>query len=135
MGQIPASVPRRCTVEEYFKLDEASETRLEYVDGLIIDMAGGSDAHSQINANVSGLLWSKLRGEPCRSRDGYLRVRFGRRSQFGYPDALIFCGPPQFDPATGGNTTLLNPRVLIEVLSDSTEAYDRGRKFELYREI
>lgn len=127
--------PRRYTVEEYFKIDTDSEIRHEYIDGRIIDMAGGNDPHSQIIHNLHGSLWSRLRGKPCQGRDGNLRVRYGRRVQYGYPDALIVCGQPQFDPAGAGNTTLLNPRVLIEVLSDSTEAYDRGRKFERYREI
>src|SRR5205085_8761273 len=80
-------------------------------------------------------LWSSLRGKPCQGRDPNLRVRYGRRAQYGYPDALIVCGPPLFDPLGKANTTLLNPRVLIEVLSESTEAYDRGLKFERYREI
>jgi Uma2 family endonuclease len=68
-------------------------------------------------------------------RDSNLRVRYGRRVQYGYPDALIVCGQPQYDPTGPRETTLLNPRVLSEVLSDSTEGYDRGRKFERYREI
>ena len=84
---------------------------------------------------MNGSLWSRLRGKPCQGRDSNLRVRYGRRVQYGYPDALIVCGPPRFDPAGPRETTLLNPRVLIEVLSESTEAYDRGLKFERYREI
>jgi Uma2 family endonuclease len=136
MSQAPLSHAIRYTVEEYFQLAEAWETRLEYIDGRVIDMAGGSDAHSHINANVIGSLWSRLRGKACQVRDSNLRVRYGRRVQYGYPDALIVCGAPIFEPAgKRPNTTLLNPRVLIEVLSESTEAYDRGLKFERYREI
>jgi len=125
----------RFTVDEYFQMDAASEVRHEYVDGQIIDMAGGTDRHSHITHNVNGSLWTRLRGKPCQGRDGNLRVRYGRRVQYGYPDALIVCGPPQFDSTGPRDTTLLNPSVLIEVLSDSTEAYDRGLKFERYREI
>ena len=126
---------RRYTVEEYFRIDTDSEIRHEYVDGEIIDMAGCTGRHSQTIANAIGSLWSRLRGKPCQVCDSNLRVRYGRRVQYGYPDALIVCGPPQFDPAGPRETTLLNPRVLIEVLSESTEAYDRGLKFERYREI
>lgn len=135
MSQMPIVDPRRYTVEEYFQIDSASEIRHEYVDGYIIDMAGGTDAHSAVLINLIGVLWSKLRGHPCQAREGNLRVRYGRKAQYGYADALIVCGEPQFDPRAEKKTTLLNPRVLIEVLSDSTEAYDRGRKFALYREI
>src|SRR4051812_17679987 len=126
---------RHYTVDEYFRIDTDSEVRHEYVDGEIIDMAGGTDRHSHITHNVNGSLWSRLRGKPCQGRDSNLRVRYGRRVQYGYPDALIVCGPPQFDPAAPRETTLLNPRVLVEVLSESTEAYDRGLKFERYRQI
>src|SRR3982751_6620794 len=102
---------RRYTVEEYFRIDADSEIRHEYVDGEIIDMAGGTDRHSQLIANVIGSAWSRLRGKPCQVRDSNLRVRYGRRVQYGYPDALIVCGPPQFDPAAPRETTPLNPRV------------------------
>ena len=135
MTRVPPLEPRRYTVEEYFQIDEAAETRHEYVDGHIVDMAGGTDRHSQINVNLIGLLWTKLRGKPCQARGGDLRVRYGRKSRYGYPDALIFCGPAEFDPKAPATTTLLNPKVLFEVLSDSTEGYDRGKKFEFYREI
>jgi Uma2 family endonuclease len=125
----------RYTLEEYFKIDSGSEIRHEYVQGQIIDMAGGTDRHSQITFNLIGELRSRLRGKPCQGRDGNLRVRFGRKVIYGYPDALIVCGQPQFDPVAAGNTTLLNPRALIEVLSETTEGYDRGLKFQRYREI
>lgn len=134
MTRVPLQ-PRRYTVEEYFQIDEASETRHEYVDGQIFDMAGGTDRHSQIIHNLHGVIWARLRGKPCQGRDGNLRVRYGRKVRYGYPDALIFCGPSQFDPKGRANTTLLNPTVLFEVLSESTEAYDRGRKFGYYRDI
>ena len=135
MTRVPPLEPRRYTVEEYFQIDEASETRHEYVEGRIVDMAGGTDRHSQIIVNVLAELRTRLRASPCRAREGNLRIRFGKKVQYGYADAAVVCGLAQFDPAAGENTTLLNPRVLIEVLSDSTEAYDRGLKFERYREI
>ena len=135
MTQALSSNHRRYTVEEYFKIDSDSQIRHEYVHGQIIDMAGGTDRHSRITVNAIGELRNRLRGKSCQPRDGNLRVRFGRKVIYGYPDALIVCGQPEFDPAAAANTTLLNPRVLVEVLSESTEAYDRGLKFERYREI
>lgn len=135
MTRLPPLEPRRYTVEEYFQIDEASETRHEYVEGRIIDMAGGSVRHSTIIVNVLAELRTRLRDSPCRAQEGNLRIRFGKRVQYGYADAVVVCGQPHFDPAAGEDTTLLNPRVLIEVLSDSTEAYDRGLKFERYRGI
>jgi Uma2 family endonuclease len=135
MTQALSQDHKRFSVEEYFKIDSDSPIRHEYVEGQIIDMAGGTDQHSQITFNLIGEVRSRLRGKPCQGRDGNLRVRFGRKVIYGYPDALIICGQPQFDPQAKGNSTLLNPSVLIEVLSETTEAYDRGRKFERYREI
>ena len=135
MTRVPPLEPRRYTVEEYFQIDEASETRHEYVDGRVYDMAGGTNRHSQITHNLNGVLWTRLRGKPCQGRDSNLRVRYGRKVRYGYPDALIVCGPPRFDEKARSETTLLNPTVLFEVLSESTEAYDRGKKFEYYREI
>jgi Uma2 family endonuclease len=135
MTQVPPREPRRYTVEEYFKIEAESEIRHEYVAGRIIDPAGGTGRHSTIIVNVLAELRTPFRGSPCRAQEGNLRIRFGKRVQYGYADAVIVCGQPQFDPAAGEDTTLLNPRVLIEVLSDSTEAYDRGLKFERYRGI
>jgi Uma2 family endonuclease len=126
---------RRCALEEYFEIETASEVRHEYVDGQMVEMASGTGGHSHVAANIGGSMWSRLRGKPCQGRGSNLRVRYGRRGEYGYPDALIVCGPPLFDPLAPPETALLNPRVLIEVLSDSTEAYDRGRKFARYREI
>jgi Uma2 family endonuclease len=134
MTRVPLE-PRHYTVDEYFAIDEAAETRHEYVDGQIFDMAGGTDAHSQVTVNLLGLLWTRLRGKQCQARDGNLRVRYGRKARYGYPDAIIVCDKPEFDPRARSNTTLLNPAVLFEVLSESTEAYDRGKKFEYYRDI
>jgi Uma2 family endonuclease len=134
MSRIPLQ-PRTYTVEEYFQIDEAAETRHEYIDGQIFDMAGGTDEHSQITVNLITELRTRLRGKPCQPRDGNLRVRYGRKTRYGYPDALIVCGKPQFDPSARSNTTLLNPTVLFEVLSKSTASYDRGEKFGYYRDI
>lgn len=134
MSRIPLQ-PRTFTVEEYFAIDEAAETRHEYVDGQIFDMSGGTYEHSQITVNLIAELRTSLRGKPCQPHDGNLRVRYGRKARYGYPDAIIVCGQPQFDPSARSKTTLLNPTVLFEVLSKSTAAYDRGEKFGYYRDI
>lgn len=127
--------PRRYTVEEYFQIESTSEIRHELIDGRLRALDGESDAHSAIVVNVHGVMWQQLRGTRCQARESGLRIRFGRHSNYGYADALIFRDEPQFDPLAPKTTTLLNPRVLFEVLSEETEAYDRGRKFEAYREI
>ena len=125
----------RYTVAEYIALEEASDIRHEFHDGEILAMAGGSFEHSIISANIVGELRSALKGKPFRVAESNLRVRTSPRGRYVYPDASVFCGPPQFDPDDTRHLTILNPRVVIEVLSPSTEAYDRGDKFAKYREI
>jgi Uma2 family endonuclease len=125
----------RHTIEEYLELERVSEQRHEYQDGEILAMAGGSPQHSFIVANVIGEVRDALKGKPCRVAESNLRVRIPRRPRYVYPDASIICGPLQFDPDDSQRQTILNPRVIIEVLSPSTEAYDRGDKFTQYRQI
>ena len=125
----------RHTVEEYLRLEEKSVGKNEFHDGEILAMSGGSYEHSRITANVIGALGNRLAGSPCYVLDSNMRVRVGLGSDYVYPDASILCGDPVFDPADRNRTTVLNPRVVVEVLSDSTEAYDRGGKFALYRDV
>jgi Uma2 family endonuclease len=133
--------PRRYTLKEYFEFEEQSVGRHEYHDGYLfalsdaLAMAGGSFEHSQIIANVIGELGNALKGKPCRVLDGNMLTRIGKRSQYVYPDVTVVCGPPEFDPDSPPRMALLNPRVIVEVLSPSTEQYDRTAKFDLYREI
>ena len=123
------------TVEEYLRLEKDSLEKHEYRDGEILAMARGTADHSLILANVIGELRNRLKGTPCRLYESNLRVKIARKVLYAYPDTTIVCGPSQFDPQDANKTTIINPRVIIEVLSPSTEAYDRGAKFTRYREI
>ncbi len=126
---------RRYTVAEYFALEEAALEKHEYRQGEILAMYGGTLDHSGINSNVLREVGNRLKGKPCRAYDSNLRVRVGPGDRYVYPDALVICGEPQFDPDDEKRTTVRNPRVVIEVLSDSTEANDRGDKFASYRTV
>jgi Uma2 family endonuclease len=120
---------------EYLREERLCPTKHEYVDGEIFAMAGASAAHNAITFAASGLLYAALRGSKCRGFGSDLRVATGtaRDDIYTYPDLSIVCGEPQFLDAN--RDTLLNPVVLVEVLSPSTAAYDRGKKFERYRRI
>jgi Uma2 family endonuclease len=128
------------TVEEYLEMERASEVRHEYLDGEIFEMAGESLAHGDICTNLVVTLGSRLRGTRCRvlSKDtkvqsGWLpRPRRMTKGLFSYPDVVIVCGQPQFHDEF--QDILTNPGVIIEVLSDATEKFDRGEKFRRYRE-
>ena len=122
-----ASLPiKRYTPEEYLAIERAAEFKSEYFGGEMIAMAGASWKHGAIRGNVDALFRSALRGKPCRTQAGELRVQAG--SAYLYPDLVIVCGKPQFADGTYLDT-LLNPNVVIEVLSKSTEAEDRGIRF------
>ena len=123
------------TVEEYFRLEADADVRHEYRDGDILAMAGGSYNHSLIITNLVGELRNRLRGGGCRVLESNLRLRIPRKAKYYYGDVPVVCGEPQFDPGAPQNTTVLNPRLIVEVLSDSTEGFDRGEKFADYREI
>ncbi len=123
------------TVEEYFAFDEASELKWEYLDGAVFEvyaMAGASPNHVRIVNNVGFLLNSHLRNKGCEVFSSDLRVKLSAKA-YAYPDVVVVCGKPEF----GGhkNETLLNPTVIIEVLSPSTENYDRGGKAMRYRSL
>jgi Uma2 family endonuclease len=127
------------SVEEYLALERESEERHEYLDGYVYARAGESPEHSDICANLAGILYLQLRGTPCRVWSKDTKVRSGpeprsRRATkglFSYPDLVVVCGTPQFHDTY--RDVLLNPTVIIEVLSPSTEAFDRGEKFRRYR--
>jgi Uma2 family endonuclease len=135
MTQPPQQPPRRHSLEDYFKFDRNSLTRNEYRDGEILDMSGGSLEHSLIIANTIRALGNRLERSPCRVYDSNLRVRIARKLRYAYPDATVICHAPEFDPDDSSRTTIINPRVIVEVLSASTEQYDRGDKFRPYLEV
>jgi Uma2 family endonuclease len=129
-----AAPHRKITVAEYLAIERATEQKHEFVDGEVFAMAGASRQHNEIRENLGGELFARLKGGSCRTYSGDQRVKVERDGQsiYTYPDYLIVCGTPQFVHEQGLDT-LLNPQVIFEILSDSTEDYDRGEKFEYYR--
>ena len=130
---MPAEKPRRYTLDEYFKIARDSEVKLEYVDRQIVAMAGGTYNHSLIAANMVGELRNRLKGKPCQVLESNLRIGIRRAGRYTYPDIPVVCGQPEFDPKD--DQTVTNPRLLIEVLSPTTELSDRGEKFTRYRMV
>jgi Uma2 family endonuclease len=132
---------RRCSVEEYLRLEAQSPEKHEYWDGVVVNlsqligMAGGTFEHSLITTNFTRALGNRLTNSPCRVMSSDLRVKLPQSRHYLYPDSSIVCQPPQFDPVAGGRTTLLNPRIVVEVISPSTETYDRGKKLLKYIQI
>lgn len=130
MSAIPKT---KLTPEEYLDFERKAEERHEYFDGEIFAMSGAKRNHNKISTNLSGLVWQHLKGKNCESYSNDMRVFVPATGLYTYPDLVVVCGEPQFQDDTFD--TLLNPVLLIEVLSDSTESYDRGRKFQHYRSI
>lgn len=123
----------RMTPEEYLAFERASEGKHEYVDGYVYAMSGARRAHVALTVNLIAALRTRLRGGHCRPYSGDMRVGAGEGRPYFYPDVTALCGRPEF--ADGEFDTLLNPSVIVEVLSDSTEAYDRGDKFAHYQAV
>ena len=121
------------TPEEYIEFERASETKHEYYNGDLFAMAGTSYAHGLIVGRLTIELGIQLRSRDCGVVPNDLRVRVSPSGLYTYPDLVVVCGQPQF--ADDQKDTLLNPTVLIEVLSPSTEAHDRGLKFAQYRKL
>ncbi|HEY0546334.1 MAG TPA: Uma2 family endonuclease [Pyrinomonadaceae bacterium] len=119
------------TSEEYLSLERMSEIRHEYLDGFVYAMAGESPEHSTICFNLAGILHAQLRDKPCRGFSPNMKVRTDESGLYAYPDLAVVCGEPLFHDER--RDVLVNPTVIFEVLSPSTEAYDRGEKFLRYR--
>jgi Uma2 family endonuclease len=128
----PNTVPR-LTEAEYLALERAAPFKSEFFGGEMFAMAGGSPMHSLIAANLIRELGTKLKGRPCRPFTSDLRLKVEATGLCTYPDVSVVCGPLQF--AAGTDDTVVNPTLLIEVLSDATEAYDRGEKFQHCRQM
>jgi Uma2 family endonuclease len=129
----PQPIPHP-SFDDWLSAERAShETRTEYVAGEVFAMAGGSEEHSLIVANVVGELRTQLKGKPCRVYPSHMKVRMAAADAGTYPDAMVICGERHFHDDRRDVVT--NPHLLVEVLSDSTEAYDRGRKFAHYRRL
>jgi Uma2 family endonuclease len=121
------------TPEEYLVAERKAETRSEYFAGEVFAMVGASKRHNLIAANIIRVLGNQLLARPCNVYPSDMRVKVSATGKYTYPDVVVACEPELFDDAE--NDTLLNPVVIIEVLSASTEAYDRGKKFEQYQQI
>ncbi|MGI8742909.1 MAG: Uma2 family endonuclease [Bryobacteraceae bacterium] len=120
------------TPEEYLEAERKAEYKSEYYDGQVYAMAGPSPRHGVIVMNLGGELRAALKGRPCQVFTTDLRLQISTR-RYAYPDVIVVCGKPKF--AEADKNTLLNPQLIIEVLSESTEKYDRGLKFGYYRSL
>jgi Uma2 family endonuclease len=129
-----ASSPAKIyTAEEYLALEVESDRRHEYRHGEIIPMTGGTPEHNKIASALNALLWFALRGKPYSLFITDQRLWIPAMDSYTYPDAMVIADPVDLKP--GRKDTVTNPSLLAEVLSDSTEKYDRGDKFEAYRTL
>jgi Uma2 family endonuclease len=121
------------TPEQYLDAERKAESRSEYVDGQMYAMSGVSWQHGRITVNVTKQLDDQLADTQCEVRAGDQRVRAKPGGPYYYPDVVVVCGQPQFED--GEFDTLLNAKLIVEVLSPTTESYDRGAKFQKYRQM
>lgn len=121
------------TPQEYLARERRAETKSEYLRGEVFAMSGASREHNLIAGNVNRALGEQLRDRQCEVYPGDMRVKVSPTGLYTYPDVTIACGEPEFEDAEVD--TLLNPKVLVEVLSPSTADYDRGGKFTHYRRL
>jgi Uma2 family endonuclease len=129
------AVPKKkYTLEEYLELDKNSEERYEYFDGEVFAMAGGSPDHARLSGAVYALLERKLEGRDCEAFNSEMRIRVPAALPYRYPDASVVCGESIFEELDG-QQMLINPVLIVEVLSPSTVAYDLGEKFTGYQSV
>lgn len=131
MGE--AALASNYSIEEYLQLEAESDIRHEYHNGEIFAMAGGTRNHGKLGGNIITRLTLIEENRPCTSFNGDVKIRIDSSNKFVYPEASVVCGQvkgSQHDPES-----ITNPILIVEVLSDSTEAYDRGEKFRLYRSL
>lgn len=121
------------TPEAYIALERKATRKSEYLNGEILAMSGASLAHTRITADIVTELNIQLRGGVCEVVSNDMRVKTGPKGAYFYPDVVAFCGEPRFEDNVFD--TLLNPTLVIEVLSPSTEVYDKGEKFAHYQEL
>ena len=121
------------TAADYLALERQAETKSEYLNGHIYAMSGASRSHNRITFNLARRIGNQLAGSRCEGYVNDMRVKVSPTGLYTYPDVIVVCGEPRFEDADVD--TLLNPKIIIEVLSDTTEAYDRGDKFAHYRAL
>lgn len=127
-------VEKRLTLEEYFALELASQERLEYWNGVVWSMSGASVAHNYITRNMGTEFDVQLRERGCRSFPADMRIKVPTYPPYRYPDLSALCGQPEIE-TIAGLELLINPALIVEVLSPSSEAFDRGDKFTYYQSI
>lgn len=123
----------KMTPEEYREFERNSDQKHEYLDGEIYMMAGATPNHNLISSSVNFALYSQLRGKGCFLYSSDMRVKVEKTGLYTYPDMTIVCGKPEYEDTKP--QTLLNPIMIIEILSPSTEKDDRGKKFQHYRNL
>lgn len=130
MSSLPMPRPHRLSHEEYFDLEQREDQRYEYLAGEVYAMAGGTESHALIGMNIGAALVNALRGKPCRVYGADMKLHVREHDYFCYPDVQVLC-----ENGLRRNGYVENPVVIVEVLSPSTESWDRGGKFEHYRSI
>ncbi len=123
----------RLTAEQYLAIERKAAYKSEFYDGEMFAMAGASRHHSRVKENLIVEIGSRLKGSRCRSHSSDMRVKVSASGLYTYPDIVIVCGEERYEDVHVD--TLLNPQVIVEVLSDSTANYDRGKKFRHYKRI
>ncbi len=130
-----SAIPKhKLTIEEYIEFDKNTEGRWEYFDGEVVDMAGGSLNHNRIASNISRNLGNQLEDKECIALPGDMRLKVPKALPYRYPDVVVVCGEPIIETIQG-QEMLVNPLLIVEVLSASTKAYDFDLKFTAYQSI
>jgi Uma2 family endonuclease len=120
--------------EEYLTMEEVSPVKHEYFNGEIFQMAGASERHNNIAGNIYGELYNQLKKRPCKVYQNDMRLYIEEEGLYTYPDVMVVCGKPEIKKYKNLDN-ILNPILIVEVLSESTADYDKGAKFEQYRTI
>jgi len=129
------AIRQRFDFSDYVSLEENSTVKHEFLGGLVWAMAGGSPDHARIAANITAWISTQLAGRRCAVFSSDLRVRVPATGLATYPDVTVVCGPLEFDPDDAKRHTITNPALIVEILSPSTEEYDRGEKLLHYQQI
>jgi len=133
-ADVVSAIPKRqLSVDEYLELERLAPHKSEFYRGDMFAMAGASREHNTVKENLIGELYGRLKGLPCRTYSSDQRLHVDPTGLYTYPDILIVCGEPQYDAKD--RDTITNPTAIIEVLSPSTEKYDRGAKFRQYQQL
>jgi Uma2 family endonuclease len=128
-----AALKNTCTPQEYLALERQAEFKSEYLNGVIVAVAGANRHHSLITGNISQSISNQLARRPRETYSSNMRVLVNRTGLYAYPDVFVVCGEPRFEDSEVD--TLLNPTVIVEVFSPTTESLDPGKKFTHYRQL